>query len=93
MMNKNNIPLEERPLAERLEALAQNLTPNAKFERELEKRLMNTSPEPKAKGFFAQALPTLGWAGALVALALVLSWAIRTLTPSPPRSARTRAAC
>jgi hypothetical protein len=87
MMDKKFLPPEDRQLADHLESLAQSLTPDAKFERELEKRLMNTSPEPKAKGFFAQALSTLGWAGALVALALILSWAIRTLTPSPPQPA------
>jgi hypothetical protein len=58
MMNKNNIPLEERPLAERLEALAQNLTPDAKFERELEKRLMNTSPVFSPR----PCRPSVGWA-------------------------------
>ncbi len=87
MTDKNFLSPEDHRLAERLEALAQGLTPDASFERKLEKQLMNTSPEPKAKGFLAQVLPTLGWAGALVALALVLSWAIRTLTPNPPQPA------
>lgn len=87
MMDKNFLSPEDRRLAERLEALAQGLTPDASFERKLEKQLMNTSPESKAKGFLTQVLPTLGWAGALVALALVLSWAIRTLTPNPPQPA------
>ena len=84
MTDKKILPPEDRRLADQLESLAQRLTPDAKFERELEKRLMQTqSPEPKAKGFFAQALPTLGWAVGLILLAVVLNMAIRSLGPQP----------
>jgi LysM repeat protein len=84
MMDKNLLPPEERPLAEHLESLAQRMTPDAYFERGLEKRLVNNySPEPKSKGFLAQALPTLGWAVGLVLLALTLNWVLRSIAPQP----------
>lgn len=84
MMNKNFLPPEDRQLADHLESLAQSLTPDAKFERELEKRLMNThSPAPKAKGILAQAMPAIGLTLELILLAVALTWVLRSAPPQP----------
>jgi hypothetical protein len=84
MMDKNILPPEDRELAEQLESLAQQARPTAAFERELEKRLMQTqSPAPKAKGFFAQAWPSIGLALGLILLALILTRVLRTMPPQP----------
>ncbi len=83
MNDKNYLPPEDRRLAEQLESLAKRVTPNVAFERELEKRLMQSkSPEPK-KGWIARAAPALGWALGLALLALVLNIAIRSINPQP----------
>ena len=84
MTDKNILPPEDRELADQLESLAQRLTPNAAFARELEKRLMNSqSPEPKAKGFFAKAMPSIGMALGLILLAVVLTRVLRSVPPQP----------
>lgn len=84
MMDKNFLPPEDRELADRLETLAERAKPNADFARELEKRLMQTqSPEPKAKGVIARAMPAIGLALGLIALALVLTRILRTMPPQP----------
>ena len=84
MMDKNFLPPEDRELADRLETLAERVKPNAAFERELEKRLMQTqSPEPKAKGLFFRAAPAIGLALGLIALAVVLTRVLRSVPPQP----------
>ncbi|MBI4760022.1 MAG: LysM peptidoglycan-binding domain-containing protein [Chloroflexota bacterium] len=84
MTDKNFLPPEDRRLADQLESLANRIAPRTDFERELEKRLMQSQTPESQKGFFAQALPALGWTVGLILLAVVLNFAIRTVVPPQP---------
>ncbi len=64
---------------------AQTINVNPLFQAELEKRLKDAH---KPKGIFSmptskKLMAALGWAMALIVLAIVLNWAIRSLAPEP----------
>ncbi|MFZ5819880.1 MAG: hypothetical protein ACOYYJ_08255, partial [Chloroflexota bacterium] len=78
---------EETQIVSLLEAAAQNIQPAPLFQSALEKRLETAflSGRPSKRPFWKEAGLALGGAAALIALALLLNWAIRSLivTPEP----------
>lgn len=77
---------EDKKIIEKLESAAQGVKPNIMFEHELEKKL-TAMHKPKPNPFEVLRLnifPTLGWAAALVVLALGLNWAVGSLLAGRP---------
>ncbi len=88
-MTHDNFDPRENEFAKLLESAAQSVNPNPVFKAELEDKL-KAAHKPRAgltANVWRNIFPALGWAGALVVLALLLSWAIRSLTPIPPQPA------
>jgi hypothetical protein len=77
---------EDDAFAKSLASAANEINPNLSFQNELEKRL-TAAHRPKRSFAFPlreKILPTLSWTVALLALALILNWASRSLSASVP---------
>ncbi|MBK9604324.1 MAG: hypothetical protein IPO36_21200 [Anaerolineales bacterium] len=85
MNDKNSLNAEERTLAEMLTATAAQVEVRASFQKELEKKLMNTHKPKTGFGLFSfgKTVSILGSALGLAALALIFIWAIRAIAPKP----------
>jgi len=86
-MNANMNPKDDE-LAKLLEASADNITPNPVFLAQLEDKLKAAhKPARWTLPDMRTMFTAVGWAGALVVLAFVMTWAIRHLAPNPPQPA------
>jgi Tol biopolymer transport system component len=86
-MNKeilNQIPADEQPIASKLQAVAEDMQLSPTFQWELEHQLMEKykAKNRPVSGWFAQIMPTLGWAFAAICALFLLNWAIRSLVPN-----------
>lgn len=88
-MTQHNLNLRGDEMKDELERIAEAVHPNPVFAAELEEKL-KAAHKPKS-GFAFTAwkniLPALGWAVGFAALAFLLNWGIRSLTPIPPQPA------
>lgn len=89
MNNKNLMSPEEKSMAEKLEAAAQQMDINSSFKNELEKKLMTAHKPKMGLGLFSikkmtsAIIWTVGWA----ALALMFILVIRAIAPQPQPAA------
>lgn len=88
-MNKdllNQLPADERPVASKLDSLADDMQISSAFQAELETQLMDayqTKTQP-SQGWHRRIIPALGWAILIVAAVFALNWTIRSLAPAQP---------
>lgn len=85
-MNKdflNQIPSEEKPIAKKLQSVAEDMQMTASFQAKLETQLRDTHKERmvSANGWQAKIIPSLGWAILIFGAIYFLNLAIRSLLP------------
>jgi hypothetical protein len=91
-MNKdllNQLPVDEQPIASKLNSLVDDMQISQSFEWELETQLIDKAkmrPQP-VQNWFTKIMIPIGWVSAAVCSVLLLSWAIRSLVPNQPIAA------
>lgn len=90
-MNKellNQIPIEEQPIASKIESIVEDMQPSQEFLWELEAQLMEKTATPPAQSWFRKILVPVGWAIATTVGVVLLNWTLRSLVhpPSPAAS-------
>ena len=87
-MNKellNQIPVEEQPIAAKIESIVEDTQPSQAFLWELEAQLMEKTATQPAHSWFRKILVPVGWAIATIVGVVLLNWTLRSLVhpPSP----------
>jgi len=90
-MNKDlldQIPVDEQPMASKLDSLIEGLQPSPAFQWDLENRLMDkaTTMQP-VQGRFTKSIVAVGWGIAAIVGILLLNWTVRSLAPRPSPAA------
>ena len=85
-MNKDflkQIPVDEQPVAQKLQSLAEDIQVSPAFQAKLESQLRETHNEKvkPSRGWQSRLLPSLGWAILIIGAVFLLNLALRSLMP------------
>jgi len=90
-MNKetfDQLPSEDRNIANLLDTTAESIQVNPTFHNELEAKVRSSfNSESKTASFKTKLIPALGWTFAAISAILLLNWALRSLTNTPQPAA------
>ena len=85
-MNKefqNQIPADEKPVANKLQSVAEDIQISPSFQTKLEAQLKDAHREKiqRTNGWQLKILPALGWAILVIGTVVLLNWALRSMMP------------
>ncbi len=92
-MNKdvlNQLPIEEQPIASKLDSVVENIQLSQSFQWELETLLMYRAKTTRpAQNLFTKIMTPVGWAITTICAIALANWAIRSLVPAQPSTGTT----
>lgn len=90
-MNKDlldQVPVEEQPVASKLNALIDDMQPSQAFQWDLENQLMEKAVSTRpVQSWFLKIIVPVGWGIAAIASLFLLNWTVHSLVPQIPPAA------